>query len=159
MGGRGTAAVRNTASESLVYKATKSDEVSSKLESASHLTFSASTITMKDENDKTRGMVRNMSRASNMTGSSLFSLNSEFSKASGGVRLTQLGDYGLSMSNVYTQGKQIYVFNPTKHDTFLSGSLSKSQREVLKDEIDKSRRKSEFLRKLENNGVIVVNYK
>lgn len=143
-----------TKQESLVFSPSRTDEISTKLSSASDYKISATTITLKDENGKTMWMVRG-SQASKLTGSRLFSVNSDFVKLSEGVKLTQLRDYGIKPDNIFISDNKFYILNNTRTDTFLNNQSSK---DVLKSDIEKSKRKKAFLSTFERNGGYVVNY-
>lgn len=137
--------------EKIVFSPANSDETSRKLSSAASLKLSRSTITMKNENGKTIGMVRGLERFSDMQGGKLFSAVQE-------VRKAGVGGEDIERSNIYFDGKQIYVLNNIKHSEFLSG-LSKERAEVLKDEIERVKKKNQRLTEMEKNGVIIVNYR
>ena len=129
--------------ENKSFVPTRSDDVAKKLSRASSLRFSASTVTMKDANDKTMGMVRGIESADKMPTNRLFELSTAFRKASGGVMLTRIREYGLEFGMVRVKDHTIYVFNPSRGDRFRDP-------ETL-------RRKNDFLAQLEKGGVIIVN--
>lgn len=134
-----------------VFSPANYDETSRRLSSAAFLRLSRSTITMKNEDGKTIGMVRGLERFSDMRGSKEFSAAQEVKKAG-------VGGEGIERSDIFFDGKQIYVFNNIKHSEFLSG-LSKERAEVLKDEIERVKKKNQRLAEMEKNGVIIVNYR
>ena len=135
----------------IVFSPAASDETSRKLSSAASLKLSRSTITMKNEDGKTIGMVRGLERFSEMSGAKMFTAAQEVRK------MGASGD-GIERSDIFFDGKQMYVFNNIKHSEFLSG-LNKAQAEVLKDEIERAKKKNQRLAEMEKNGVIVVNYR
>lgn len=137
--------------EKIVFSPANSDETSRKLSSAASLKLSRSTITMKNENGKTIGMVRGLERFSDMQGGKQFTAAQE-------VRKAGVGGEGIERSDIFFDGKQIYVLNNIKHSEFLSG-LSKERAEVMKDEIERVKKKNQRLAEMEKNGVIIVNYR
>ena len=155
MGGRGSSSGKASSGASgnrgIVFSPTSFDETSRKLSQAASLKLSRSTITMKNEDGKTMGMVRGLERFSDMTGAKQFSAYQEVKK------LGASGE-GIKMSDIYFDGKQMYVFNNIKHSEFLSG-LNKEGAKALKDEIEKAKEKNKRLAEMEKNGVIVVNYR
>lgn len=140
-----------------VFTPTSTDAISTKLSTADHLTFSRNTITMKNTDDKTIGMVRGINRLSNMTGRQEWDTQQELRKA--GVRLSELRAVGITSQNVYINGKQIYIFNNTRTAKLLSG-MTKSQiaKSIMADDAKKIKARNELLQTAENNGVIIINH-
>lgn len=140
-----------------VFTPASTDTISRKLSSADHLAFSKSTITMKNADDKTIGMVRGINRLSDMTGRQEWDTQQELRKA--GVRLSELRAVGITSKNVYINGKQIYIFNNTRTAKFLSG-MTKSQinKSIMADDAKKIKARNELLQTAENNGVIIINH-
>lgn len=135
----------------IVFSPASSNETSRKLSSAASLKLSRSTITMKNGDGKTIGMVRGLERLSEMSGGKEFTAMQEARKAGA------LGE-GIAKSDIFFDGKQIYVLNNIKHGEFLSG-LSKERAKAMKDEIERVKKKNQRLAGMEKNGVIIVNYR
>lgn len=150
-GNMGSGGGSSGAGEKIVFSPANSDETSRRLSSAASLRLSHSTITMKNEDGKTIGMVRGLERFSDMQGGRQFSAAQEVKKAG-------VGGEGVERSDIFFDGKQIYVLNNIKHSEFLSG-LSKERAEVMKDEIERVKKKNQRLAEMEKNGVIIVNYR
>lgn len=140
---------------SMIFTPTNTDEISDKLSAADSLSFSRSTITMKNANGKTMGMVRGVERFSDMTGAKQFSSYQELKKA--GIDNSTLSGTGLRHSDIYFNGKQIYIFNNTRQSRYLSG-LTPAMRSVMSSEIQSNNNKNQLLKKAEQNGAIIINY-
>ena len=140
---------------SVVFQPTNSDSISNKLSAADSFTFSRKTVTMKDANGKTMGMVRSVERFSDMTGSKQFSAYQELKKA--GLDNASMRPGGIRHSDIYFNGNQIYIFNNTRQSRFIAG-LTPTMRKAMVGEVQKNDRWNQLLKKAEQNGAIIINY-
>lgn len=139
----------------LVFIPQRTDEISLKLSSATHLVLSKASITIKDDNGKTRGVVRNIVNFSTMQIDKRFSACQELKK----VCLDNASRSAVHLPNsaIYLKEKQVYILNNTKHAKFLS-SLTEEETDTYADEITQLKLKNDLLKKAEANGAIVINY-
>ena len=157
---KGSSGIKASGVSNIVFAPSTSDETADKLRQAADFKFSRTTITMKNENGKTMGMVRGVERVKDMgTGSKFFDTAQNFKKASDGVKITELHDYNLSMDNLYADGKKLYLFNPTHSDKFLQNAVNnKRDMSFFSNEMARNQKKNSLLKTLESNGVIIINY-
>ena len=129
--------------ESAVFKPSVTDAVSEKISSAYDIRVNGQTITIKDENDKTRGLVRGITKYDNMSFRDQVELNGKVGKALKAKR--EEGTYGVSkgavrLNEMFKRDGKYYVLN-----NVAKGSQSQSERNLV-------------LKTLESNGFIIVNY-
>ena len=137
-----------------VFTPQNNDEVSEKINQASEIKLSRSTITLKDENGKTMGMVRGMERFTEMSGSKQFDVNNQLKK----MGLDNLDTAEIGRDNIFTNGKQIYVFASPRLENLLTSQANKGIKvsDVFADELKKVRKKNEIYKKLETGGAIII---
>lgn len=138
-----------------VFSPSRSDDISNKLSAADSFAFSRTTITMKDANGKTMGMVRGVERFSDMTGARQFSAYQEIKKA--GLDNASIFGTGLRQSDIYLNGNQIYVFNNARQSRFIAG-LTPTMRNAMVGEVQRNDRRNQVLKKAEQAGAIIINY-
>ena len=121
-----------------VYKPSTSDEVSDKIGSAHTINVGKTSITLRDEAGKTKGVLRNIERFSDMSDRDQFELQGKIRKAGG------LGE-GVKQSDIFRHNGKNYVLN--------NMYTQKVQRVT-----GENQGKNSVLTRLENNGFVVVNY-
>lgn len=141
----GTGAKANKRIDTGSFSPTKSDDTTDKLQGKT-LSLSANTVTIKGENGKTQGMVRNISRVSTSSPQDQMMLHS-FSKASG-VDVRHFGT-----ENIYKSDGKIYIFNNTKAD-----HIYVKLKDVNKAEFDKFVERKKKLSEAEKAGAYIINY-
>ena len=155
-GGGGTKT--RVATESLVFKTEGGDEISDRLNAAADIQVSRSTITLKDENGKTQGMIRGFERMSEMSSSKLFSATENLRKQ--GISRQDVMEIG--QSNVFFRDGQTYVLNNTRSAKFLDNArASRKESEFLDafaSDISKIQKKNEILRRMQSAGVKIINH-
>lgn len=107
--------------QSQYFTPTRSDAVSEKISKAASVKLSKSTITLKDENDKTIGLVRGLERFSDMQ----FNKQVEANRAMKGS--------GLDMSvvgqqNIFWSGKQLYIIARPRHSERMKAEYEKAEK-------------------------------
>lgn len=141
MGGRG-ASLGGLGS----FSSSKRDDITDKL-SGGTLSLSANTVTIKDENGKTQGMVRNISRVSTSNPQDQMMLHN-FQRKSG-VDVRSLGT-----ENIYKSNGKIYIFNNTKAD-YTYAKLKNTNRQAYNDFVERKKK----LAAAEKAGAYIINYK
>lgn len=121
-----------------VFKPSASDEVSDKIGSAHTISVGKSSITLKDEQGKTKGLLRDIQRFGDMSERDKFELQGKIRKAGG------LGE-GVKQSDIFRHNGKNYVLN--------NMYTQKVQRVT-----GENQGKNSVLTRLENNGFVVVNY-
>lgn len=120
------------------FKPSVSDEVSEKIGSAHTISVGKTSITLRDEQGKTKGLLRNIQRFSDMRERDIFELNRDIKKAGG------LGE-GVKPSDIFRHNGKNYVLN----------NMYTQRVERIMGE---SNGKNSVLSRLEGAGFIVVNY-
>lgn len=138
-GGKG-----DSASVSFVPKNT--DDITTKL-SDKTLLLSRNTITIKNENGKTAGIVRDISRI-DINNPRDQRLMHDIQRQTG----VDVRDYGVQ--NLYKKDGNLYFMNDTSHDTH-----KVKLKNVVPDEYNEFVEKKKKLRELENAGMYIINYK
>ena len=146
MGGRGATSASGKASGNISFKPQRTDEITERL-SNKKLLLSANTITIKDENGKTAGMVRNISRINTLNSRDMMTLH-QINKSSG-VDVRKFG-----MENIYKKDGNVYLLNNTKSDAF-----KLQMKKIYPDEYKRFTENKKQLKELENAGVYIVNYR
>lgn len=100
--------VEKAKAQSQYFTPTRSDAISEKISKAASVKLSRSTITLKDENDKTTGMIRGLDRFSDLQPNKQFERSSELRRA--GVSPSVIGQ-----QNIYYSGKQGYIIARNRH--------------------------------------------
>ena len=121
-----------------VYKPSTSDDVSEKIGSAHTINVGKTSITLRDEAGKTKGVLRNIERFSDMSDRDQFELQGKIRKAGG------LGE-GVKSSDIFRHNGKNYVLN---------NMYSQKIQRVTGE----NQGKNSVLNRLENNGFVVVNY-
>ena len=148
MGGRGaiSGGARGNNNSSVSFVPQRKDEITEKLNGKT-LSLSANTITIKNNDGKTQGMVRNISRVSTSSPQDQMLMH-QFSKKTG-VDVRHFGT-----ENIYKQGNTLYIFNNTKNDV-----VSAKLKNVNKQEYNKFVEKKKNLKSAEDGGAFIINYK
>ena len=146
MGGRGGSSGIRAGAGSSSFSPSRSDSVTERL-SGKSLSLSANTITIKGEDGKTQGMVRNISRVSTSSPQDQMMMH-KFSRESG-VDIRSFGT-----ENIYKSDGKIYIFNNTKAD-YTYAKL----KNVNKQEYNRFLEKKKKLREAEKAGAYIINYK
>ena len=123
----------------------KSDDVTDKL-SGKTLSLSSNTITIKDENGKTKGMLRNITQITPSNSNDQMLMHNFKKKSDVDIR-----EFGTG--NIYKYDGNIYIFNNTKTD-YVYPKL----KNVNKEEYDRFVERKKNLRKAEEAGAYIVNY-
>lgn len=121
-----------------VFKPSASDEVSDKIGSAHTISVGKSSITLKDEQGKTKGLLRDIQRFGDMSERDKFELQGKIRKAGG------LGE-GVKQSDIFRHNGKNYVLN--------NMYTQKVQRVT-----GENKGKNSVLSRLEGAGFTVVNY-
>ncbi|MBR5677078.1 MAG: hypothetical protein IKX20_02960 [Paludibacteraceae bacterium] len=155
-GGGGTKT--KVATESYVFKPMGGDEVADRLNSATGIQISRSTITLKDENGKTQGMIRGFERMSEMSSNKLFSASENLRKA--GVSRQDVMEIG--QSNIFFKDGKTYVLNNTRSAKFLDNARASRKGSEFTDafasDISKIQKKNEILKRMQSAGANIINY-
>lgn len=118
MGGRGSSSGKASSGtgkvdreKEFVFTPTRTDEISKRVSAASEIKTSRATITLKDEQGKTTGMIRGLKRGDegtpNMT-NRLWNIRKQ------GINIDAIG-----RENIYFDGKQMYVVLNKRAESFV----------------------------------------
>jgi len=157
-GGGGTKT--KVATESYVFKPEGGDEVADRLNAAAGIQVSRSTITLKDENGKTQGMIRGFERMSDMSSNRLFSAVNNLSK--NGISRQDVMEIG--QSNIFFKDGQTYVLNNTRSAKFLDNARAnrkvsaKEFSDTFSTEINNIQKKNDLLKRMQSAGAKIINY-
>ena len=121
-----------------IFTPKNTDEVAERIANAHGIRVSGSTITLKDEDGKTRGMIRGIRRFTEMRPADQSAVNAAV-RAAGG-----LGE-GVKSADIFEHEGQLYVLN----------SMYSQKTQAIMGE---NPGKNDKLRRLEQAGFIIVNY-
>lgn len=116
----------------------KSDETASRISNAYNIKISKSTITLKDQDGKTRGMIRGVSRFTDMPARDQVEVSATIKRAGG------LGE-GVKKSDVFKYDGKLYVLN-------------NAYVQRMNTITGENKGKNDVLKRLEKAGFIVANY-
>lgn len=138
--GKGKGAVVGNSSPWIAptFKPSVKDEVSEKILNAYNINASRGTITLKDEEGKTRGLIRGITRFNDMSSRDQIEISAKIRQAGG------LGE-GVKKSDIFVKDKQVYVLN---------NIYSQHASNVFGEHLGKNK----VLRRLEKSGFIIANY-
>ena len=134
------------------FSVSKSNDTAQKLNNASSLTLSKSTITMKNDGGKTIGMIRGLTRLSDSSPRDKMTYAQQ--------RIPPVD--GIDQSHIYLDGKQVYILNNISNvknlQTQQSKVSSKQFADVFNGDIQRLKKRNEQLKAAENAGAIIINY-
>lgn len=143
MGGRGASS--GMSQKNISFSPKNGDEITNRV-SGRILSLGSNTVTIKGENGKTAGMVRDFRRLSTSSPQDQMTMF-QFQRKSG-VDLRSLG-----VENLYEKDGKIYIFNNTRGD-YIFPKLKKTNRASY----DSFEAKKKKLREAEKAGAYIVNY-
>lgn len=146
-----------------IFTPSKTDEIAKKVYDAANIKLSRSTITLKDENGKTKGLIRNLRRGDEDTPRMRNKLW-EYQRKTG-VDINAIG-----RENIYFDNKQVYIVLDKANEDFVVTNYKRSKpfegkegyvsfAEAFGSDIKHLKQRNSAYKKAEETGAIILKTK